>query len=78
MLSLRLLVPFFAIGAFAFATPSVRAREDTLAITSLEKNVTATSGTGNVAAAGQLSPFGSIGIGNFGLLQLLHSTDKHR
>ncbi|KAH7067176.1 hypothetical protein FB567DRAFT_258056 [Paraphoma chrysanthemicola] len=38
-------------------------RESTVAITSLEKNVTTTSGSGNVAAAGSLAPFGDIGIG---------------
>lgn len=32
-------------------------------ITALTKNVTATSGTGAVSAAGTLSPFGGIGVG---------------
>ena len=48
----------------AAATPSTaHARDNSVAITSLEKNVTSNSGTGNVAAAGKLAPFNDIGIG---------------
>ena len=48
----------------AAATPlTAHARDNSVAITSLEKNVTSTSGIGNVAAAGKLAPFNDIGIG---------------
>jgi hypothetical protein len=52
------------LALHASATPlSAHKQDNSLAITSLEKNVTSTSGTGNVAAAGNLAPFGNIGIG---------------
>jgi len=52
----------FALAASA--TPlAAHKRDNTVAITSLEKHVNATSGSGNVAAAGRLSPFGDIGTG---------------
>ncbi|KAH5324036.1 hypothetical protein HBI23_230930 [Parastagonospora nodorum] len=48
----------------ASATPlAAHKRDNTVAVTSLEKHVNATSGSGNVAAAGRLSPFGDIGTG---------------
>jgi len=63
MLSNRLLVSLISFCAVVSAAPSVHVRDNTLAIISLGKNGTATRGTANVAAAGDLSPFGSIGIG---------------
>lgn len=52
------------VALVASATPlAAHKRENTVAITSLEKHVNATSGSGNVAAAGRLSPFGEIGTG---------------
>jgi hypothetical protein len=61
----QFLVPFLALQALAFVSPTVHARDNGVAVTSLEKNGTAISGSGNVAAAGSLSPFGDIGIGKF-------------
>ena len=58
-----ILISYFVLNALAFATPITVARGSGVAITSLEKNVTSTSGSGNVAAAGNLTPFGDIGIG---------------
>jgi hypothetical protein len=58
-------VPFLVLQALAFASPTVHTLENGVAITSLEKNGTSTNGSGNVAAAGTLSPFGDIGIGKF-------------
>jgi hypothetical protein len=60
-----LFVPLLATQALAFATPRVVARDNSVTITSLEKNVTSTSGSGNVAATGSLAPFGDIGIGKY-------------
>jgi hypothetical protein len=52
------------LALHAAATPSTtHTRDKSLAITNLEKNVTSTNGTGNVAAAGRLAPFNDIGIG---------------
>jgi hypothetical protein len=59
------LAPFFASQALALATSPVVARSNSIAVTSLEKNVTTTSGSGNVAVAGSLAPFGNIGIGKY-------------
>jgi hypothetical protein len=61
----HIVIPFLALQALAFASPTVYALDNGVAITSLEKNGTSTSGSGNVAAAGSLTPFGDIGIGNF-------------
>ncbi|CAN9430222.1 unnamed protein product [Alternaria alternata] len=47
----------------ASATPNQQRRANDVDITSLDKNVTSTSGVGNVAAAGSLTPFGDIGVG---------------
>ncbi|CAN9406627.1 unnamed protein product [Alternaria alternata] len=47
----------------ASAMPNQQRRANDVDITSLDKNVTSTSGVGNVAAAGSLSPFGDIGVG---------------
>jgi hypothetical protein len=47
----------------ASATPHQHRRANGVDITSLTKNVTSTSGSGNVAAAGSLTPFGDIGVG---------------
>jgi hypothetical protein len=58
-----LMVPFLVTQALAFATPRVVARDNSVTIASLEKNLTSTSGSGNVAATGSLTPFGNIGIG---------------
>jgi hypothetical protein len=60
-----ILIPFLASRALAFATPRVVARDSSVVVTSLEKNVTSTSGSGNVAAAGNLTPFGDVGIGTY-------------
>jgi hypothetical protein len=60
-----LLAPFFASQALALATSPVVARSNSIPVTSLEKNVTTTSGSGNVAVAGSLAPFGNIGIGKY-------------
>ncbi|KAG9190339.1 hypothetical protein G6011_08427 [Alternaria panax] len=47
----------------ASATPHQNRGADGVDITDLNKNVTSTSGFGNVAAAGRLTPFGDIGVG---------------
>ncbi|CAN9438260.1 unnamed protein product [Alternaria alternata] len=47
----------------ASAMPNQQRRANDVDITSLDKNVTSTSGVGNVAAAGSLTPFGDIGVG---------------
>ncbi|RMZ67933.1 hypothetical protein GMOD_00004014 [Pyrenophora seminiperda CCB06] len=54
---------FLALHMLAAATPTKQRRDDGVNITNLGKNVTLTSGTGNVAAAGTLAPFGKIGVG---------------
>ncbi|KAH7066083.1 hypothetical protein BKA63DRAFT_155023 [Paraphoma chrysanthemicola] len=57
---------FWSLSLAVYAAAShiqQRPRASNIAITSLEKNVTTTSGSGNVAAAGSLAPFGDIGIG---------------
>ncbi|CAN9417037.1 unnamed protein product [Alternaria sp. RS040] len=59
----KLAVSFLAIQMLASATPNQQRRANDVDITSLEKNVTSTSGVGNVAAAGSLTPFGDIGVG---------------
>ena len=56
-------IPFFAMQMLVSATPHQHRRAGGVEITSLEKNVTSTSGSGNVAAAGNLTPFGDIGVG---------------
>ncbi|RAR15234.1 pyridoxal reductase [Stemphylium lycopersici] len=58
-----LVIPFFAMQMLASATPHQHRRAASVEITSLEKNVTSTSGSGNVAAAGTLTSFGDIGVG---------------
>jgi hypothetical protein len=60
----HLLLAFLSLQALAAANPfTARQRDNSVAITSLEKGVNSTSGYGNVAAAGNLSPFGDIGVG---------------
>ncbi|CAI9637622.1 unnamed protein product [Alternaria burnsii] len=59
----KLAVSFLAIQMLASAAPNQQRRANDVDITSLEKNVTSTSGVGNVAAAGSLTPFGDIGVG---------------
>ncbi|KAL1793891.1 hypothetical protein ACET3X_007312 [Alternaria dauci] len=59
----RLVVSFLAMHMLALATPHQNRRANDVDITALDKNVTSTSGAGNVAAAGNLTPFGDIGIG---------------
>ncbi|KAF1336151.1 Gpi transamidase subunit pig-u family protein, partial [Globisporangium splendens] len=55
----------FAIAAAAVALVNGVAAEDGAGVTIVDqsKNLTATGGTGNLAAAGSLEPFGGIGIG---------------
>jgi hypothetical protein len=59
----RFVLPFLAMQMLASATPHQHRRANGVEITSLTKNVTSTSGSGNVAAAGNLTPFGDIGVG---------------
>ncbi|KAI4914754.1 hypothetical protein J4E90_004786 [Alternaria incomplexa] len=59
----QFVLPFLAMQMLASATPHQHRRANGVEITSLTKNVTSTSGIGNVAAAGNLSPFGDIGVG---------------
>jgi hypothetical protein len=59
----KLAVSFLAMQMLASAMPNQQRRANDVDITSLDKNVTSTSGVGNVAAAGSLSPFGDIGVG---------------
>ncbi|KAB2103853.1 hypothetical protein AG0111_0g7481 [Alternaria gaisen] len=59
----KLAVSFLAMQMLASATPNQQRRANDVEITSLDKNVTSTSGVGNVAAAGSLTPFGDIGVG---------------
>ncbi|CAN9428402.1 hypothetical protein CC77DRAFT_1023625 [Alternaria alternata] len=59
----KLAVSFLAMQMLASATPNQQRRANDVDITSLDKNVTSTSGVGNVAAAGSLTPFGDIGVG---------------
>ncbi|KAF9692012.1 hypothetical protein EKO04_010121 [Ascochyta lentis] len=58
-----LFIPFLAMQVLASATSHQHPRANNVEITSLSKNITSTSGTGNVAAAGSLTPFGGIGVG---------------
>ncbi|KZM27257.1 uncharacterized protein EKO05_0001828 [Ascochyta rabiei] len=60
----QLILALTALQTLASATPSNhRQRSSGLAITSLAQTGNATNGTGNVAAAGTLPPFGDIGLG---------------
>jgi hypothetical protein len=60
----HLLLSFSLLHALASASPFAASEPDnSIAFTSLEKNMNSTSGSGNVAAAGKLTPFGDIGIG---------------
>jgi hypothetical protein len=59
----KLAVSFLAMQMLASATPNQQRRANDVDITSLDQNVTSTSGVGNVAAAGSLTPFGDIGVG---------------
>ncbi|CAN9429422.1 hypothetical protein AA0113_g5030 [Alternaria arborescens] len=59
----KLAVSFLAMQMLASAMPNQQRRANDVDITSLDKNVTSTSGVGNVAAAGSLTPFGDIGVG---------------
>lgn len=59
----RTTISFLALQMLAAATPTKQRKDGGVQITSLDKNVTSTSGTGNVAAAGTLAPFGEIGVG---------------
>ncbi|CAG5184818.1 uncharacterized protein ALTATR162_LOCUS11097 [Alternaria atra] len=59
----KLALPFLAMQMLASATPHQHRRADGVDITNLNSNVTSTSGSGNVAAAGSLTPFGDIGVG---------------
>lgn len=52
-----------AMQMSAFAAPQQQSGSSGVQITSLEKNATSTVGSGNVAAAGNLTPFGDIGVG---------------
>jgi hypothetical protein len=56
-------LPFFAMQMLASATPHQHRRANGVDVTDLNKNVSSTSGSGNVAAAGGLTPFGDIGVG---------------
>jgi len=56
-------ISFLALQTLAAATPTKQQENNGVKITSLDKNVTSTSGTGNVAAAGTIEPFGNIGVG---------------
>jgi hypothetical protein len=68
------ILSLLALSTLACANPVFNARDRGVAITSLEKNVTSSSGSGNVAASGHLTPFGDIGIGRF--LVTLYSGTK--
>jgi hypothetical protein len=59
----KLVLPFLAVQMLASATPQQHRRVGGVDITNLNSNVTSTSGSGNVAAAGSLTPFGDIGVG---------------
>ncbi|EOA86978.1 hypothetical protein ACJQWK_08791 [Exserohilum turcicum] len=59
----RILVPFLAMQVLVSATPQQGRSASDVKITSLEQNGTSTQGIGNVAAAGNLTPFGGIGVG---------------
>ena len=59
----KAILPFFTLQMLASAMPQHHARASGVEVTSLEKNGTSTSGSGNVAAAGNLTPFGDIGVG---------------
>ncbi|EUC27492.1 hypothetical protein COCVIDRAFT_98737 [Bipolaris victoriae FI3] len=58
-----IVVSFVAMQMTAFAAPQQQSGSSGVQITSLEKNATSTVGSGNVAAAGNLTPFGDIGVG---------------
>ncbi|OHE91267.1 hypothetical protein CORC01_13425 [Colletotrichum orchidophilum] len=64
----RLILALLAVTGLASAGSTLASRKDTetkpeVDITALTKNVSATSGTGAVSAAGTLPPFGAIGVG---------------
>jgi hypothetical protein len=61
----QILFTVFAFQTLAYANPVFNTRASSVAITSLEKSENSTSGLGNVAASGHLTPFGDIGIGKF-------------
>ncbi|KAI2488198.1 hypothetical protein Ptr902_02331 [Pyrenophora tritici-repentis] len=56
-------ISFLALQMLVAATPTTQGGNDGVQITNLDKNATSTSGTGSVAAAGNLAPFGTIGVG---------------
>lgn len=60
------LVTILALANFAFANhlhPRQSSSGATVDINTLSKTVNSTGGTGQVAAAGTLNPFGDIGVG---------------
>ena len=59
----QVIVPFLAMQMLAYGMPQQQPRASGVEITSLEKNGTSTAGSGNVAAGGNLAPFGTIGVG---------------
>ena len=59
----KAILPFLDLQMLASAMPQQHPRASGVEITSLVKNGTSTDGSGNVAAAGNLTPFGDIGIG---------------
>ncbi|RYN46929.1 hypothetical protein AA0114_g8144 [Alternaria tenuissima] len=65
----KLAVSFLAMQMLASATPNQQRRANDVDITSLDKNVTSTSGVGNVAAAAGVSYGGGLtaGSSDFGL-----------
>ncbi|CAA9963271.1 hypothetical protein PTMSG1_06639 [Pyrenophora teres f. maculata] len=64
----QITLSFLALQMLAAATPTTQRRDDGVIVTNLGKNVTSTTGTGNVAASGNLASFGKIG-GDVGGLQ---------
>ncbi|CAE7187838.1 hypothetical protein CFE70_006696 [Pyrenophora teres f. teres 0-1] len=59
----QITLSFLALQMLAAATPTTQRRDDGVIVTNLGKNVTSTTGTGNVAASGNLASFGKIGVG---------------
>ncbi|KAH7349196.1 hypothetical protein BKA66DRAFT_293482 [Pyrenochaeta sp. MPI-SDFR-AT-0127] len=64
MFSKAVILSVLALGSISTATPfQTRQTDAGVGITNLSQNVNSTGGSGNVAAAGSLSPFGGIGVG---------------
>lgn len=63
MFAKSVMTAFFLASLTSASPHQQRQTSSGVVITDLNQNVTTTGGSGNVAAAGTLSPFGGIGVG---------------